>query len=47
MAKLLENGKKQGEDFEIMVFDDGHGTADLNAKIRNWTAKLEYFAKWL
>ncbi len=47
VAKLLENGKIEGQDFEIMIFDDGHGTADLNAKIRNWTAKLEYFAKWL
>ncbi len=47
IAKLLEHGKVQGHDFEAIIFDDGHGTADINAKIRNWTAKLEYFQKWL
>ncbi len=47
IAKLLEHGKKQGQDFEVIIFDDGHGTADINAKIRNWKAKLEYFQKWL
>jgi dipeptidyl aminopeptidase/acylaminoacyl peptidase len=47
VTKLLENGKLQGQDFEIMIFDDGHGTADINAKLRNATAKLEYLSKWL
>lgn len=46
--KLLEIGKREGEDFEyVELADEGHGSADIQQKIRTFTILADYLDRVL
>jgi len=46
--KLLELGKREGEDFEyVELADEGHGSADIQQKIRTFTILADYLERVL
>jgi dipeptidyl aminopeptidase/acylaminoacyl peptidase len=46
--RLLEAGKKQGEDFEYIVLtDEGHGSMDIEQRTRMFKYLVEYFERTL
>jgi dipeptidyl aminopeptidase/acylaminoacyl peptidase len=46
-AKLLEQGRVEGQDFEYHVFDDGHGTSDNESNIAQWRLLEAFLERWL
>src|SRR5205814_2335078 len=46
--KLIALGKREGEDFEYVELDDeGHGSADIQQKIRTFTILADYLERVL
>jgi dipeptidyl aminopeptidase/acylaminoacyl peptidase len=46
--RLLELGKREGEDFEyVELADEGHGSADIQQKIRTFTILADYLERVL
>jgi len=46
--RLLEAGKKEGEDFEYIVLtDEGHGSMDIEKRTRMFNYLVEYFERTL
>jgi dipeptidyl aminopeptidase/acylaminoacyl peptidase len=46
--RLLELGKREGDDFEyVELTDEGHGSADIQQKIRTFTILAEYLERVL
>ena len=46
--KLLELGRREGEDFEyVELSDEGHGSADIQQKIRTFTILADYLDRTL
>jgi dipeptidyl aminopeptidase/acylaminoacyl peptidase len=44
--RLVELGKTEGEDFEyVELADEGHGSSDINQKIRTFRILADYLAK--
>ena len=47
IEKLEAAGKVQGKDFELEIFDEGHGSADLALRERHWRMTLDYLEQHL
>ncbi len=46
--KLVALGKREGEDFEyVELADEGHGSADIQQKIRTFTILADYLERVL
>lgn len=46
--RLVELGKKEGQDFEyVELSDEGHGSADIQQKIRSYKILADYLARHL
>ena len=46
--RLLELGKKEGTDFEyVELGEEGHGSADIEQKIRTFTILADYLERVL
>ena len=46
--RLLELGKREGLDFEYVEFgDEGHGSNDIEQKIRTYTTLADYLERVL
>jgi len=46
--RLLELGRTEGEDFEYVEFvDEGHGTFDIEQKLRTYRLVENFFSRWL
>jgi dipeptidyl aminopeptidase/acylaminoacyl peptidase len=47
IEKLEAAGKVQGEDFEVEIFDEGHGSADRGLRERHWRMTLDFLERHL